>query len=950
MLRVSFLHEPLCLGVCIRRVCKLLFMCYLSLNAGFPLWFDHGGVSGSSSDEALSADDFFSNARPRWPLVPTLTHDAECYATWDLLTRPAGMSLRRLCAVFTRRHGRPSRFWEPSLRSSPYLVFYRARVGESGPPVYAGQPPPAGCLLSVWRVRRLWPEEFPPEEGTASARLAAAQQSIAAFPDRAAQAKHLAPQVHIGSADIPVLPVSESPPPFSNRARERRSDAETLLSAFPVCNVPPSLPHEDPLPPDQPNLQASNISEVLTHNAVAKLRSFSRQWRRVWSLLQRGEVHAARRARPPALVLKHRSACQPLFRGVTVDFTVFPFRSLQPSRWPDRPPSTSLHIRAVRQDFRDYPDIPNKWLRGAISHGNPRGAACEEVTHLDGPHGSAFQHFAEWSRQIQKELDAGWGRLGHPSAFGLTSFPQRCIPTSMVERHGQWRLCHDMSWPHDGAVDGVTSPNAAEADVRKVTFSRLLFHCLAAAIFMVSGAPVRQAKCDLSKAYKQNGQQHFTTWARSYLTPQGCATLDRICFGQIDGPEAFSGQTDVHCFIIQRELSYAEACYPPVHPGVLAWQASRRSAAQACGADASLWCRLFFVMAMIDDFSLVAFDDLLFRVDGSAVRLPSGRQRSRAFLYFSILKSVVRRWGYVLDADKKVGPNLCMLLLGAIVDLIRETLSLEPAKRVRYLQRLRDSLAADGVVVSHLLRLAYRLLVVCATYPLAHQWLHSFFRAVRGVSSSSVFLRWDSIPNVRTDAERFVGLLAGDVVLEVPLASRLSFPLEGAPHLIVKYDDASGLPLAWLDEDHRAGFGSWCVRSGCLFVIHGVWETHEAALPSSAFELLIEFMSTAVYASAFDGVTHVLGFTDNTGTEWAARRETPHSALLQRIIAHRSEVFQSLGVFTRSARVSTSDNRWADALSRQRFGSVRAEAEALGLRVVELVVPPLFRDTSWLFA
>ena len=61
-----------------------------------------------------------------------------------------------------------------------------------------------------------------------------------------------------------------------------------------------------------------------------------------------------------------------------------------------------------------------------------------------------------------KEVDRGWSVESHPKAMGLTSWPVRCQPTSMVERHGSWRLCHDMSWPLPGAVEGVTSPNAAE--------------------------------------------------------------------------------------------------------------------------------------------------------------------------------------------------------------------------------------------------------------------------------------------------------------------------------------------------------------------------------------------------------------------------------------------------------------------------------------------------------
>ena len=64
----------------------------------------------------------------------------------------------------------------------------------------------------------------------------------------------------------------------------------------------------------------------------------------------------------------------------------------------------------------------------------------------------------------------------------------------MVERNGAWRLCHEMPWPLPGAVEGVTSPNDAEVDVRRARFA--LFSDLAggAACMLVSGAPVKLVK------------------------------------------------------------------------------------------------------------------------------------------------------------------------------------------------------------------------------------------------------------------------------------------------------------------------------------------------------------------------------------------------------------------------------------------------------------------------
>ena len=95
-------------------------------------------------------------------------------------------------------------------------------------------------------------------------------------------------------------------------------------------------------------------------------------------------------------------------------------------------------------------------------------------------------------------------------------------------------------------------------------------------------------------------------------------------------------------------------------------------------------------------------------------------------------------------------------------------------------------------------------------------------------------------------------------------------------------------------------------------------------------------------------ISHFLEFSDNSGTEWSMRRETPAAAYMQAISARRSVFLQQRGLFSRVCRVSSNDNRWADWLSRQRVREVILEANALGLTVLELTVPPAMRDTHWL--
>ena len=470
---------------------------------------------------------------------------------------------------------------------------------------------------------------------------------------------------------------------------------------------------------------------------------------------------------------------------------------------------------------------------------------------------------------------------------------------------------------------------------------------------LVAGVPIKVAKIDLPKCYKQNGQQTATRWARAYIGPGGRQrALDRVGFGQTDGPEVCSGQTDVHCFLLRREFQYAEACYPSRCEHVIAWQRDRRAAARAMGGDPLVWSAREFVLAMLDDFGMVAFDDLLFRIDGSPVTLPWGEQRTWSHLVFSIIKSFEKRIGYApLDVDKLESPRDRMLFLGVIADVVREEKSLDPDKRKRYLSRLREMLAAQTVSAANLLRMAFRLLVVCQVRPAYRQWLHSFFRAVRGQQRVRM-LRLADLPELVDDANRFASLLASEDRIAAPLAPRVLFVPAG-DHAAVKYEDASGPRQPGEDSDHEAGFGSWSVRGNFLFYIAGVWSAEEASrLHITVLEACITTFSTPTYIESphFRDVSHFLEFSDNTGAEWMARRETPHAPMLQHIAAKRASILEELGVFVTTARVSSEENVWADDLSRQRVDKVEREAWALGLQPVRLEVPAKWRDLSWLLA
>jgi hypothetical protein len=763
---------------------------------------------------------------------------------------------------------------------------------------------------------------------------------------------------HAGAAEVPVVPRYDPPARFSHRRLERQSDAESLAVAPVITNTPVVAPVEPSPPDDQPERVALALDEVLTRNCIRAIRTWMRRARRSVSLGLSGDVLAAKTAKPPDLRLRWQQNTRPAFRGVVMDFTTYPFRSLQPTRWPDRPPSTDLDIRAIRREFRAHPDFTDRWLRGAISHGNPAVGACPLESYFAAPHASAYVQAEQWQRQVAKERQNGWGRAGFNRSLGLISWPERLAPTSMVERKGNWRLCHDLSWPRppsESDDDAVVSPNTADFGVLVVVFVQLGQLCMMVAIMAVAGVIVLVWKFDLSKAYKRTGQQRATTWYRTYLGDEGPQTLDRVAFGQKDGPSSFSRQSSFGVFVINRELDYADQCYPTQDPALRAWQLARFSAATAQGAaEPSAWMRLFFVLCFIDDYGGASFDDLLFRADLSPVYDSRGQQRRRASLHFDVSRSVLERFGHYLEdePEKMTHPSTSMVLLGGQIDVVAEELLLDPTKRRVYADALDAFLSPDGlsrpISPARLMSLAFKLLVVCETAPYARQWLHSAFRALR--RRADVQLQDEA--ELREDFQRFLRLLRGESRIAVPFACRQSFPFANQPELVVKYDDASGddsqNPFA-PPTDGVAGYGGWFVRGRTLFFYWGLWTAEELRLYHiTVLEAVISFWSLQLAKAAVPEISHVLEFTDNTGAEWLARRESPHAPRLQRVSARRTDLLLRLRIFARTLRVASKINTWADDLSRQRVAKVLREAAALGLRAQRLHIPADMRDLSWL--
>ena len=769
-----------------------------------------------------------------------------------------------------------------------------------------------------------------------------------------------------GVSAPPILSATEAPTAFSHRRLEPCTPGELLLMPFPKCNLPTWAPREDPPPPDQPDLVAFRLEEIISRGALRQLRQWAKRANRAIALAIRGDARAAREARPDDLRLKWDRNTHYPFQGVPMDLTVYPFRSLQPSRWPDRPPNAEIDIRRFRREFRAHPDYGDRQLRGLLSHGAYCGEPTHPISYYAVPHGSAFINATPWCSQMAAEVRRGWGRTDFQQSGGLAYWPQRCCPTSMVERKGSWRLCHDLSWPHPGTVEGVDSPNLEDAPVMIVTFVRISHLGRSASIMSLSGLPILFWKFDLSKAYKRSGQQAAGLWRRTTWSEFGSQTMERVPFGGADGPSFFSRQTNFMVFVIRRELEYADQSYPPRDPRVVAYQLARLEAAQSISKgqanDNRDWLILAFIMCFIDDFGACSIADLLFRIDGSPVRNAAGIQQHRAWLHWEVAILTVRRLGHILELDdpsKAVSPSRKMLLIGVQLDADRLEIELDPLKRLAYADSLHLWMQKGKIPAARLTSLAFKMLVVCECYPLARQWLHPIFRSLRGHRQRPIILCDET--DVGDVLQRFFNLLSSEARIAVPMAARESFPFSDVEALLVYFSDASGddsyLTLHAPDSspDHlpkqSPGFGFWAVRGRKLLYSWGLFTPEEArALSINALELITMLWAEITLSPAQPDVSHVLAFTDNTAGEWTARRETPQALAMQLLAERRAEFLRQSSLFVRVGRVASADNRWADMFSRQRADEVLAEAVALGLTCERLHIPERARDLSWLIA
>ena len=158
------------------------------------------------------------------------------------------------------------------------------------------------------------------------------------------------------------------------------------------------------------------------------------------------------------------------------------------------------------------------------------------------------------------------------------------------------------------------------------------------------------------------------------------------------------------------------------------------------------------------------------------------------------------------------------------------------------------------------------------------------------------------------------------------------------------------MEVAYSDASGEHGFGAWTLHEGRVLYILGEWTPAER---EGVHINLKELFAMAASLGTFlprTGARYVAEFTDNTAAEGAARRLSPRTAPMQRLVERRVELLRSAGAFSAVARVATLENKWADLLSRSGGEAAFLEqVQALGLEAERCSVPAEWRETAELF-
>jgi len=720
---------------------------------------------------------------------------------------------------------------------------------------------------------------------------------------------------------------------FSLDNLDEAEEGELRGRAFPELNkVARTDPREAPtLGFIGPPPLVRSMDDVMPVGTQRKVTWWLARLRKCLAAAARGDLKAARQRRPADLVLRADE-------GHMVPGTehwAWDLRPLADGReavplatsGPGRPPPTDLLLDAIRAQSAGFID---EGIIDELVHGVSDDASCEAVTVLSPPHMGALEYYAELQKKLAKDRGRGWT---HSTGWSVPFWPVRAAAYSVVEEERglvtKHRMTIDLSWPRPEAGLGVDSVNdsidrSAWPVVRMLRASQL---AESAAILQTSGVAVKVWSFDCEAYYRKVGRQRGEIWRNCYVVGDGFVVDEREQFGDASAAVKCCRMSNFLAWLVKRAMRAVDDKYPAREPAVLEWLRTRPAVEGSP--------TLGFFGLFVDDGCGGSLDDLVYDRAGEAVRL-QGRHCRRAELHFNAACAAVEGVGHLSEPTKEQSPREVLEVLGMELDLVGRRMRITPDKRRRYAERAEHvaGLSTCGLKVFE--SVLHRLLFAACVFPQGRQWLHCLFRVARA-SFRLAGGRVAVTSKVAAALRRWATELRREGHEGVPLASRGAFPLAGAPGVGVAYSDASG----------GFGFGAWALHEGRVLYLEGQWtETEREGMHINLKELFAMAVSLGTFLPIM-GSRYVAEFTDNTAAEGAARRLSPRTAPMQRLVERRVELLRAKGAFSAVARVATDENKWADLLSRaDGLAEFLRQVEALGMEAVRCAVPAEWRETA----
>ena len=714
------------------------------------------------------------------------------------------------------------------------------------------------------------------------------------------------------------------------------SDAELAARPMPRVNVPPvTIAREPPASPSAAP-EVWSVDQVVPKAARRRYANWRKQLRKCLKAAARGNASLARRLRPPDVWIPHESTpeteatatwnwdLRPLTRGERA-------RPLPVSRHGECEPASGLSAAAVQRAGLGFAD---QEIVAEMLHGVEDDAECPRGTLLCAPHVSALVLWPEAEKKMAANVAKGWAM----PECELPCWPLRTAPYSIVDesvRAGKpkFRMANDLSWPQPGMMSHGGEPVVSVNDsmARGKWPANPLMRCeqyAEAADIMQGGSRRRRVKLwalDCVGFYRVIGRQRAELWRNGSWTAHGVQLDERCCFGDASAATKCARVSNLVVKRTRECIDEFDARHPTVDGDWLRFLEERRAIGEA---PALSWVGMY-----IDDEMSVSADDLLFDVDGKAVRGEFGEHLRRAAAHFEIAQKVIAELGWSSEESKEVAPAEALDGLGINVNRLDRRMRLADKKRERYAAQAAGARKLRWASASEFEQLVHRLRFAVQCYPFGKQRMHAMSRAMRAKTRTTAGLVKVS-KAVAQELDWWVAELRSAEHDGVPLAAAAEAPVEEKG---VVYADASG----------EGGFSAWTVHDGTVYMVEGEWSADEKEMLICELELLAStwgLVALAEWTSA-----QVVSFTDNTVAMAAMRRLGSTSPAMQAIIRRRTEWMFANGVREEARRIASEANVWADVGSRPEKGGwreVARQAHAIGLSFVRLAVPAAWRNTA----